>query len=56
MLRTTIFCLIKKVPTFELLDNPKSRVKVVYFDDSMSDELKQSLSFYKDIYVNQGDF
>jgi hypothetical protein len=45
----------KKVPTFELLDTPKSRVKVVYFDDSMSDELKDSLSFYKDIYDDQGD-
>jgi hypothetical protein len=46
----------KKVPTFELLDNPKSRVKVVYFDDTMSDELKDSLSFYKSIYDDQGDF
>ena len=45
----------KKVPTFELLDNPKSRVKVVYFDNSMSEELAESLSFYKEIYDEQGD-
>ena len=46
----------KKVPTFELLDNSKSRVRVVYFDNSMSEELAESLSFYKEIYDEQRDF
>ena len=46
----------KKIPTFELLDKPKSRVKVVYFDKTMSDELKGSLSFYEDIYDEQADY
>lgn len=39
-----------KIPNFELLDEPKTRVKVVYFDTYMSEELQDSLSFYKDIY------
>ena len=46
----------KKVPLFELLDTPKSRVKVIYFDKSMSDELKESLSFYENIFDAQSDF
>ncbi|MDC1022492.1 hypothetical protein OAQ85_03550 [Schleiferiaceae bacterium] len=46
----------KKVPTFELIEKPKSRVKVVYFDNSMNEELKESLSFYKKVYEEQGDF
>jgi len=46
----------KKIPTFELLDLPRSRVKVIYFDDSMDNQLKESLSFYKEIYHDQGDF
>lgn len=45
-----------EVPTFELLDNPKSRVKVVYFDKKMSKDLKKSLSFYEGIYDEQADF
>jgi hypothetical protein len=45
-----------EVPTFELLDEPKSRVKVVYFDKKMSVSLKKSLSFYEDIYDEQADF
>lgn len=45
-----------EVPTFELLEIPKSRVKVVYFDKSMSDNLKKSLSFYETIYDEQSDF
>ena len=45
-----------EVPTFELLDEPKSRVKVVYFDKKMSSKLKKSLSFYEDIYDEQADF
>jgi hypothetical protein len=45
-----------KVPMFELLDKPKSRVKVVYFDNSMDDGLKKSLKFYKKIYDKQVEF
>lgn len=44
-----------EVPTFELLDNPKSRVKVVYFDKDMSENLKNSLSFYEEVFNSQGD-
>jgi len=42
-------------PTFELLDVPKSRVKVVYFDKTMSASLKTSLSFYEKVFDEQGD-
>ncbi len=45
-----------KIPTFELLENAKSRVKVVYFDESMSASLKKSLSFYEAIYDKQANF
>ncbi|WP_460220076.1 PDDEXK family nuclease [Psychroserpens sp. MEBiC05023] len=45
-----------KVPNFELLEGEKSRVKVVYFDNEMEDDLSKKLSFYKEIYLNQGDF
>ncbi len=45
-----------EVPTFELLENEKSRVKVVYFNNQMTEDLSNRLSFYKDIYINQGDF
>ena len=45
-----------EVPTFELLDIPKSRVKVVYFNKKMSEDLKKSLSFYEGIYDKQADF
>ena len=44
------------VPTFETLEVPKSRVKVVYFDKSMGDDLKNRLSFYEEIFDEQGDF
>jgi hypothetical protein len=44
------------VPNFDLLDVPKSRVKVIYFDAKMNEELQNALSFYKKIYENQGDF
>lgn len=43
------------VSKFDLLDTPKSRVKVVYFDNTMSQELQDSLSFYREIYLSQGD-
>lgn len=44
-----------EIPTFELLENPKSRVKVVYFDKDMDKDLKKKLSFYEEIYDAQGD-
>lgn len=43
------------VPTFETLDVTKSRVKVVYFDKSMNDNLKNRLSFYENIFDAQGE-
>jgi hypothetical protein len=45
-----------EVPTFELIEGDKSRVKVIYFDREMEDDLSKRLSFYKDIYIEQGDF
>lgn len=45
-----------KIPTFELLDVPKSRIKVVYFDKTMDVNLKSTLSFYEKIFDEQGDF
>lgn len=44
-----------EIPTFELLETPKSRVKVIYFDKSMDDTLKNKLSFYEEIFDEQGD-
>ncbi len=43
------------VKDFELLDVPKPRVKVVYFDKTMDAGLKAALSFYEGIYDEQGD-
>lgn len=37
------------VPTFELLEDNSSRVKVVYFDTNMKDEFKNKLSFFEKI-------
>jgi len=42
-----------KVPNFELLPTPKPRVKVVYFDKTMSDKLKKDLAFYEKLYDKQ---
>ncbi|WP_271407359.1 PDDEXK family nuclease [Tenacibaculum soleae] len=44
-----------EIPTFELLEVPKSRVKVIYFDKNMEDDLKNRLSFYEEIFDAQGD-
>ena len=44
-----------EIPNFELLEVPKSRVKVIYFDKNMDDDLKNRLSFYEDIFDAQGD-
>lgn len=44
-----------EIPTFELLETPKSRVKVIYFDKKMDDNLKKKLSFYEQIFDEQGD-
>ena len=43
-----------EVPTFESMENPKSRVKVIYFNESMNISLKDKLSFFEEIYKNQG--
>ena len=43
-----------EVPTFETMENPKSRVKVIYFNESMNISLKEKLSFFEEIYKNQG--
>ncbi|EPE9901222.1 hypothetical protein ACSN7Q_002383 [Flavobacterium psychrophilum] len=43
------------VPNFELLDTPKPRVKVIYFDKSMTTDLKTALSFYEGVYDLQAD-
>ena len=45
-----------KIPTFEILDNPKPRVRVVYFDEQMDEKMIKSLSFFKDIYDKQDNF
>lgn len=42
-----------EIPTFELLKNNPSRVKVIYFDKKMSTSLKKNLSFYENIYDSQ---
>ncbi|GAA4968047.1 hypothetical protein [Algibacter aquimarinus] len=44
-----------ETPYFELLDNYKSRIKVIYFDENMNDNFKHSLRFYQDIYNNQNN-
>ncbi len=36
------------VPNFELLDNNKTRTKVIYFDSNMSDIYKNKLKFFED--------
>lgn len=41
------------VPTFELLDGNKSRVKVIYFNENMQEKYKKKLKFFEDIYNNQ---
>jgi len=42
-----------EIPTFELLDKPSSRIKVIYFDKDMRKEYKDELKFYEDIYDKQ---
>ncbi|MCG8784718.1 hypothetical protein G1K52_02955 [Tenacibaculum finnmarkense] len=44
-----------KVSKFELLEVHKSRVKVIYFDKSMNNDFKKSLSFYERIFDLQSD-
>ena len=43
------------VPNFELLEVPKSRVKVIYFNKAMNKSFKDSLDFYEGIFNSQGD-
>lgn len=42
-------------PNFELLDNPSSRIKVIYFNKKMRDEYKKKLKLYENIYDKQKD-
>lgn len=44
-----------EVPNFELLDSPRSRVKVIYFDENMDKNLKKRLSFYEKVFNKQRD-
>lgn len=43
------------LPTFELLEEKLSRIKVVYFDKKMDEKYKNKLSFFEDIYNKQKD-
>ena len=40
---------------FKLLDFNNKRIKVAYFNKTMDDELKARLSFFEELYNNQGD-
>lgn len=42
-----------EMPTFELLNDTPSRVKVIYFDKEMDVKFKKKLTFYEDIYDKQ---
>lgn len=41
------------IPDFELLNENKKRIKVVYFDNKMNPEYKKKLTFFEDLYNNQ---
>ena len=43
----------KKVSEFELLDSNKKRVKIAYFNDAMSDELKTKLAYFDELNKSQ---
>ncbi len=43
----------KEVPNFELLAIPKPRIKIVYFDNNMSEKLKKDLFFYEKLLEKQ---
>jgi hypothetical protein len=40
---------------FQLLENNNKRIKVAYFNKDMDAELKTRLSFFEELYNNQGD-
>ncbi len=44
---------IKEVNKFELLDNQPSRIKVVYFNEDMSEDYQRKLKLFQDIYQSQ---
>ncbi|MCK4635359.1 MAG: hypothetical protein KAT32_00695 [Candidatus Moranbacteria bacterium] len=44
-----------ELPNFELLDDPSSRIKVIYFNKKMKDEYKNKLKLYENIHDKQKD-
>lgn len=40
---------------FKLLDNNNKRIKVAYFNNEIDIELKRKLSFFEELYKNQGE-
>lgn len=43
---------IKLVNKFELLKNNPSRIKIIYFNDNLPNNIRKKLSIYEDIYKN----
>jgi hypothetical protein len=43
----------KKVSEFELLDNNKKRVKIAYFNNEMSEDLKSKLAYFAELNQSQ---
>lgn len=41
------------IPDFELLEENKKRIKVVYFDKKMDENYKKKLSFFEELFDNQ---
>jgi len=44
-----------EIPTFELIDELPSRIKVIYFDKNMNQTLLNKLDFIHNIYLKQKD-
>lgn len=44
---------LKEVNKFELLQNKPSRIKIIYYDKSMPDNIQKKLKLFKNIYENQ---
>lgn len=42
-----------EIPNFELLENNKKRIKVVYFDKNMDENYRKKISFFEELYDNQ---
>lgn len=47
---------IKEVNKFELIEGQPSRVKVVYFDENMEEDLKKKLKLFEEIYKKQMNY